>query len=51
MYADILFFKELAGLLLLLSLIHYSEVMDVLSITQQVGVGIIVNDHISQKIV
>lgn len=51
MYADLLFCIELAGLLLLLPLIHYAEVMDVLSITQQVGVGITVNDHLSQKIV
>lgn len=51
MYADLLFCKELAGLLLLLSLIHYADMMNVLSITQQVGVGITVNDHLSQKTV
>lgn len=51
MYTDLLFCKELAGLLLLLSLTHYAEVMNVPSITQQVGVSITVNDHFSQKIV
>lgn len=51
MYADLLLCKELAGLWMLVSLTHYAELMDVHSTTQQVGIGITVNDHLSQEIV
>lgn len=50
-YADLLPCKELAGLLMLMSVIHYAELMDVHSTTQQAGVGITVNDRLDQKVV
>jgi len=50
-YADLLLCKELAGLLMLMSLTHYAELMDVHTTAQRVGVGITANDHLSQKIV
>lgn len=49
--ADLLLCKELAGLLMLMSLILYVELMDVHSATQQAGVDISVNYHLNQKIV
>lgn len=48
--ADLLLCKELAGLMMLMSHI-LSELMDVHGTTQQAGVGITVNDHLSQKTV
>lgn len=51
MYADLSPCKELPGLLMRMSLTHCAELMDVRSTTQQVGVGITVNDHLNQKIV
>lgn len=46
-HADLLLCKELAGLLMLMSV----ELMNVHSATQQVGVDIPVDDHLNQKIV
>lgn len=49
--ADLLLCKELAGLLILMSFIHYAELMDVHGTTQQAGVGITMNDNLSEKTV